>query len=64
VAQRFGRCILELSGNNAAIVTPAADLDLAVRAILFAAVGTTGQRCTDPWRAIVHSRSPTIWSIA
>jgi aldehyde dehydrogenase (NAD+) len=56
VAQRFGRCILELSGNNAAIVTPAADLDLAVRAILFAAVGTTGQRCTTLRRAIVHSR--------
>jgi aldehyde dehydrogenase (NAD+) len=56
VAQRFGRCILELSGNNAAIVTPAADLDLAVRAILFAAVGTTGQRCTTLRRAIVHSQ--------
>jgi aldehyde dehydrogenase (NAD+) len=56
VAQRFGRCILELSGNNAAIVTPAADLDLAVRAILFAAVGTTGQRCTSLRRAIVHSQ--------
>jgi aldehyde dehydrogenase (NAD+) len=55
VAQRFGRCILELSGNNAAIVTPAADLDLAVRAILFAAVGTTGQRCTTLRRAIAHS---------
>ncbi len=56
VAQRFGRCILELSGNNAAIVTPAADLDLAVRAILFAAVGTTGQRCTTLRRAIAHSK--------
>jgi len=56
VAQRFGRCILELSGNNAAIVTPAADLDLAVRAILFAAVGTTGQRCTTLRRAIAHSQ--------
>jgi L-aminoadipate-semialdehyde dehydrogenase len=56
VAQRFGRCILELSGNNAAIVTPAADLDLAVRAILFAAVGTTGQRCTTLRRTIVHSQ--------
>ena len=55
VAQRFGRCILELSGNNAAIVTPAADLDLAVRAILFAAVGTTGQRCTTLRRAIAHT---------
>ena len=56
VAQRFGRCILELSGNNAAIVTPAADLDLAVRAILFAAVGTTGQRCTTLRRTIAHSK--------
>src|ERR1700674_3462356 len=56
VAERFGRCILELSGNNAAIVTPAADLDLAVRAILFAAVGTTGQRCTTLRRTIVHSQ--------
>jgi aldehyde dehydrogenase (NAD+) len=56
VAQRFGRSILELSGNNAAIVTPAADLDLAVRAILFAAVGTTGQRCTTLRRAIAHSK--------
>jgi aldehyde dehydrogenase (NAD+) len=56
VAQRFGRCILELSGNNAAIVTPAADLDLAVRAILFAAVGTTGQRCTTLRRAIAHTQ--------
>ena len=56
VAQRFGRCILELSGNNAAIVTPAADLDLAVRAILFAAVGTTGQRCTTLRRVITHSQ--------
>jgi aldehyde dehydrogenase (NAD+) len=54
VARRFGRSILELSGNNAAIVTPAADLDLAVRAILFAAVGTAGQRCTTLRRLIVH----------
>lgn len=55
VAQRFGRALLELGGNNAVIVTPSADLDLAVRAILFAAVGTAGQRCTTLRRLIVHS---------
>ncbi len=56
VAQRFGRAILELGGNNAMIVTPSADLSLAVRAILFAAVGTAGQRCTSLRRLIVHDR--------
>ena len=54
LAARFGRAILELGGNNAAIVTPSADLDLAVRAIAFAAMGTTGQRCTSLRRLIVH----------
>jgi aldehyde dehydrogenase (NAD+) len=54
VAARFGRSILELGGNNAMIVTPSADLDLAVRAIVFAAVGTAGQRCTTLRRLIVH----------
>jgi aldehyde dehydrogenase (NAD+) len=54
VAGRFGRSILELGGNNAAIVAPGADLDLAVRAIVFAAVGTAGQRCTSLRRLIVH----------
>ena len=54
LAQRFGRSILELGGNNAMIVTPSADLDLAVRAILFSAVGTCGQRCTSLRRLIVH----------
>jgi len=54
VAQRFGRAILELGGNNAMIVAPSADLDLALRAILFAAVGTAGQRCTSLRRLIVH----------
>lgn len=54
VAARFGRRILELGGNNAMIVTPAADLDMAVRAILFSAVGTAGQRCTSLRRLIVH----------
>lgn len=55
VAKRFGRSILELGGNNAMIVTPSADLKLAVRAILFAAVGTAGQRCTTLRRLIVHN---------
>ena len=54
VAQRFGRVLLELGGNNAVIVAPSADLDLAVRAILFAAVGTAGQRCTTLRRLVVH----------
>ena len=54
VAGRFGRSILELGGNNAAIVAPSADLDLAVRAIAFAAAGTAGQRCTSLRRLIVH----------
>jgi aldehyde dehydrogenase (NAD+) len=54
VAARFGRRILELGGNNAMVVTPAADLDLALRAIVFSAVGTAGQRCTSLRRLIVH----------
>jgi aldehyde dehydrogenase (NAD+) len=54
VAERFGRSLLELGGNNAAIVCPSADLDLAERAILFSAVGTAGQRCTTLRRLIVH----------
>lgn len=54
VARRFGRSLLELGGNNAVIVTPSADLDLAVRGILFAAVGTAGQRCTSTRRIIAH----------
>ncbi len=55
VAARFGRCLLELGGNNAAIVAPSADWDLAVRGIVFAAAGTAGQRCTTLRRLIVHS---------
>ena len=55
LAARFGRSILELGGNNAAIVTLSADLPLALRAILFAAVGTAGQRCTTLRRLIVHA---------
>jgi aldehyde dehydrogenase (NAD+) len=54
VARRFGRAILELGGNNASIVAPSADLDLALRAIAFAAMGTAGQRCTSLRRLIVH----------
>ncbi|MCU0234376.1 MAG: aldehyde dehydrogenase family protein [Thermoanaerobaculales bacterium] len=53
-SRRFGRSILELGGNNAIIVTADADLDLAVRAILFAAVGTAGQRCTSLRRLFLH----------
>ncbi|MFI9506563.1 aldehyde dehydrogenase family protein [Nocardia sp. NPDC052566] len=55
VAARFGRCLLELGGNNAAIVTPSADLELAARAIVFSAAGTAGQRCTTLRRLIVHA---------
>jgi aldehyde dehydrogenase (NAD+) len=54
IAQRFGRSLLELGGNNAMIVAPSADLKLAERAILFAAAGTAGQRCTSLRRLIVH----------
>jgi len=54
LAGRFARAILELGGNNAAIVAPSADLDLTVRAIAFAAMGTAGQRCTTLRRIIVH----------
>jgi aldehyde dehydrogenase (NAD+) len=54
LAKRFGRAILELGGNNAAIVCPSADLDLTLRAIAFSAMGTAGQRCTTLRRLIVH----------
>ena len=54
VAARWGRPILELGGNNAMIVAPSADLDMAVRAIVFSAVGTAGQRCTTLRRLIAH----------
>ena len=54
ISARLGRSLLELGGNNAAIVAPSADLDLVVRAVLFAAVGTAGQRCTSLRRLIVH----------
>ncbi|MCE8523201.1 aldehyde dehydrogenase family protein [Ruegeria pomeroyi] len=55
VAARFGKCILELGGNNAMIVGPSADLEMAVRAIVFSAVGTAGQRCTTLRRLIAHN---------
>ena len=55
VAARFGRCLLELGGNNAAIVTPSADLELTTRAVVFAAAGTAGQRCTTLRRVIAHT---------
>ncbi len=54
VARRFGRTILELGGNNAIIVTEDADLEMAVRSILFGAVGTAGQRCTSTRRIIMQ----------
>jgi aldehyde dehydrogenase (NAD+) len=54
VAGRFGKLLLELGGNNAAVVTPSADLDLTVRGIVFSAAGTAGQRCTSLRRVIVH----------
>ncbi len=59
VAKRFGRSLLELGGNNAILVTHSADLKLALRAILFGAVGTAGQRCTSTRRLIVHESIAT-----
>ncbi len=56
VQRRFGRSLLELGGNNAILVMDDANMDLAVRAVLFAAVGTAGQRCTTARRLIVHER--------
>jgi len=54
VGQRLGRTLLELGGNNAIIITPDANLDIAIRAVVFGAVGTAGQRCTTTRRLIVH----------
>jgi len=54
VAKRFGRMILELGGNNAIILTPEADLKIAIPAVVFGAVGTAGQRCTSTRRLIIH----------
>lgn len=57
VNQRFGKCLLELSGNNAIIVMDDTDIKLAVRSVLFAAVGTAGQRCTTCRRLVRHNLS-------
>jgi aldehyde dehydrogenase (NAD+) len=54
VGQRLGKTILELGGNNAIVITPEVDLELALRAVVFGAVGTCGQRCTSTRRIIVH----------
>ena len=54
VAERLGRCLLELGGNNAVIIEPDADLDLALKYVVFGAVGTAGQRCTSTRRLIIH----------
>jgi aldehyde dehydrogenase (NAD+) len=59
VSKRLGRCLLELGGNNGMIVTESADLELATRAIVFAAVGTAGQRCTTLRRLVVHKSRKT-----
>jgi len=55
VADRFGRSLLELGGNNAAVVSPTADLDLTTRGVVFSAAGTAGQRCTTMRRVIAHT---------
>jgi len=55
VQARMGRTLLELGGNNAVIITPSADMELALRGVFFGAVGTAGQRCTTTRRVIVHS---------
>ncbi len=55
VAARLGRSLLELGGNNAIIITPEADLEMAIRATVFGAVGTAGQRCTTTRRLLVHT---------
>jgi aldehyde dehydrogenase (NAD+) len=56
VGARLGRALLELGGNNAIIITPQADMDMAIRAVVFGAVGTCGQRCTSTRRLIVHEQ--------
>ena len=63
VAERFGRSLLELGGNNAIIVTPSADLETAIPSIVFGAVGTAGQRCTSTRRLFVHRSLYTkVWN--
>ena len=56
VNARFGKCLLELSGNNALIIMEDADLAMVVRPVLFAAVGTAGQRCTSYQRLLIHEK--------
>src|SRR5690606_5485622 len=56
VGARLGRSLLELGGNNAIIISEQADLDIALRAAIFGAVGTAGQRCTTTRRLIIHER--------
>lgn len=56
VAERFGKSLLELGGNNAIIVSEHANMDLAIRGVLFGAVGTAGQRCTTTRRVIIHEK--------
>ncbi|KOC66630.1 Putative aldehyde dehydrogenase family 7 member A1 like protein [Habropoda laboriosa] len=56
VQERFGKCLLELGGNNALIIAQDADLEMAIRAVVFSCVGTTGQRCTTTRRLILHSK--------
>lgn len=60
VQERFGKSLLELGGNNAIIVNEDADLDMVVRAVLFACVGTAGQRCTTT-RRLVSVMSGEVW---
>ena len=55
VAARLGRCLLELGGNNGMIITPSADIEMAIKAVVFSAVGTAGQRCTTLRRLFVHA---------
>ena len=57
VGERFGKTILELGGNNAIIISENANLDLAIRAVAFGAVGTAGQRCTSTRRLIIHEKN-------
>ena len=54
VAERFGKTILELGGNNAMIITPEADINIAIVGVVFGAIGTAGQRCTTTRRLIIH----------
>ena len=56
VQERFGRHLLELGGNNAILVDESADVDLVVRAALFACAGTAGQRCTTTRRLVLHAK--------